>query len=199
MQFFTGYIPAWLILNGDIAISLALAVLAIAGYILLRPGSQLQKALMVLGIAGVAARLALGLYFTLGQLVVWSSNELGRLFLPPNQSWWYFITYVGERYLLDAILALLLAALWYGFLKLVGSRSERYLDEGEIELTTIMVFAAGWPNALIMAPLAGALLIGYSLIRMALKRQYTTLGVPFMIATLITLAFANEIRALWGA
>lgn len=200
MRLFVGYLPAWLVLNGAVAVSFWLVVLATAAYILFRPSLRLRKTLFWLLAAGIAARALLALYFTVGQLVVWSDSELGKLFLPPNQSWSYFISYVGERYWLAAILALVLAGLWYGFLRLVGNRSERYLDVGELELTTLLVFASGWPDALILAPLAGMALVLFSLVRMLVfRRQLTTLGIPFMIAALVTLAYADAIRSLFGA
>lgn len=199
MGLYTGYVAAWILLNGAAAISLALLTLAAAAYVILRPGERMRRMLRRLLVGGLVARAALALYLSFGQFVTWSSTEFGRLFLPPHQPWGYFLNYAWSRYWLAFALAVLLAGLWYGFLLLVGKRSERYLDVGETELTTIAVFAAAWPGALVLAPLAGALLVLFSLVRLAFGRRLTTLGVPFLIAGFVTLAYANEIKALFGA
>ena len=82
---------------------------------------------------------------------------------------------------------------------MLRQKSERYLDVGEHELTTLLIFAAGWPDALVMAPVAAVALVLLSLFRMTvLKRPLTTLGGPFMIATLFVLAYGGDIRALLG-
>lgn len=200
MHLYQGYIPAWLFQNGPVAISFLLVFLVAGAYVIYRPGVTMRKVMVRLLIGGLAARLALTLYFTLGQLVVWSSSELGKLFLPPHQAWSYFFSYVGLRYWLPFAIAILLAGLWYGFLRLIGKRSERYLDVGELELTTILVFAAGWPNALALAPIVGVALVLFSLVRMIVfKRQLTTLGIPFIIGALITLTYGDAIRNLFAS
>lgn len=199
MNLYAGYSSAWIFLNGQAAASLAIAVVAIGAYVLLRPSERLRKALVAVGIGAIAVRVLVALYLSVAQYQAWAATDFGRLLLPPNRSWGYFLSYSFDHYWLAAFLAATVAALWFGFVRLVRQRSDRYLDIGEHELTTLLLFAAGWPDALVMAPLAALVLVPLSIFRMTvLKRKLTTLGGPFMIATLIVLAYGGEIRRLFG-
>lgn len=183
---------------GPLIVSAALVTLSIAAYLVLRPGDRLRKAALWLLLGGVIARLVLALTMSVAQYQAWATSELGKLLLPGHQGWGYFLGYVGDRYWLGLGLALLCAGLWYGFLRAIRSHSERYFDVGEIELTTVLVFAIGWPGALVLVPLALVSVVAVSLARMLiLKKELTTLGVPFLVASVITLVVGEAIRKLF--
>ncbi len=196
---YASYAAAWIFLNGRAAVSLGVAVAVIAAYLLLRPSERLRRVLIVIGIAAIAASVLVAGFLTLAQYQAWAASSFGKLLLPPHRSFGYFVSYVLDRYWLAPFLGTVLAGLWYAFAGALRRKSERYLDEGEQELTALLVFAAGWPDALVMAPLAAVALVVLSLFRMlVLKKSLTTLGAPFMIATLIAIAYAADIRTLLG-
>lgn len=185
-------------LYGALAISATLVALAVASYLAFRPGPRLRRASLALLLGGAAAQALLAALLSTAQYAAWSATEIGRLLLPAQQGWGYFLGYVGNRYWMAFVLAAVCAGAWYGFLRAVGSHSERYFDAGEIEMTTLLVFAVGWPGGLVLVPLALVSVVVVSLARtFVLKRELTTLGVPFLVAAIITLAWGGAIRVLF--
>lgn len=185
-------------LNGASAISIALVALAAAAYVICRPGRRLRSLSLMLLLVGIAARAGLAGLLSTAQYAAWKATELGSLLLPPHQGWDYFVGYSVNRYWLPFLLALACAGLWYGFVRALRSHSERYLDSGEGELTTLLVFAIGWPGALVLVPLALVSVVVIAVVRLTLfKRELTTLGVPFIVAAILTIAWGDAIRVLF--
>lgn len=180
-------------------LSWAAIIFALALYIIMRPGVKMGRLMRWLLLGTFSASLVLTILLTIAQYSAFMSSEFGRMLLPPTQSWSYFIEYVLIRYWLPFGLTILLAAAWYGFMRLIKARSERYLAVGELELTTVVLVAVGWPHILILLPLAALCLLLVSMIKLVIFRiQLTTLGLPFLLAALATLLFASEIQKLFG-
>ena len=185
--------------HGADVISAALVVGSLLAYVVIGPGRRFS---MIMRYAlAVALLLGTGIasFLTHAQHFAWTATEIGKLFLPPVQPWSYFVGYVGLRFWLPFGLATLSAGLWYGFARLIRSRSERYLAEGELELTTLMIFAVGWPGVVVLMPVTGIFLVLVSLTRKILfKQELTTLGLPFILGALMTVIYAEQIRTLFG-
>lgn len=192
-------VALWLFAHGVRTVSWLLVLLAAGAYAAFRPGERLGRiAAWLLG-AGIAARVLLAAWRSLAQYGIWEGDPLGQLFLPPHQPYGYLLAYVGLRFLLPVGLALLCAGLWYGLMRALRARTERYFDTGEIALTTLLVFAVGWPGFALLLPLAAAALVLLSMGRLALLgERLTTLGIPVLAAALATLAFGGPLLRLFG-
>jgi len=189
----------WLSTSGPGILALALLAAMAAAYFMIGPGKGMRFAALVLLAVGIGARVLLAAYQSVAQYVLWRSESFTALFLPPNQPWSYYLSYVGTRFWLPVALALLCAILWYAFLRVLGSRTDRYFDIGEVELATLAVFVAGWPLAIVLLPVAGVFLLGLAVIRqVVLGERYTTLGLPFLAATLVVLLAGRTLLGLAG-
>lgn len=200
MSFFIGTVPNWIVLEGESILTWGFLAAAVFLYLFLRPGRRFQTWMRRLLIASLILQPLHAAYLSGVQYFVWSQSEFGQLFLPPNQSWAYYARYVTDHFWLHPVLGIVLAGLWYGFMRALKSRSERYLDVGELELTTLLILIAGWPDALVLAPAAGIAVIMVSIVRLTVFREkLTTLGIPFMIAAAFALLYGGQVRSLLGA
>lgn len=189
----------WVATSGPWLVSWILAVGAIASYALLRPGKGMRFAAICLLAFGILARAAIAAYQTAAQYWLWGSEAFTQLFLPPNQPIGYFLSYAGSRFWLPLGLAILCALVWYGFLRLLGRRTARFFDIGEMELAALAVFVVGWPLCIVLLPVAGVLLIVFSIVRLTVfKEQFTTLGIPFLAAMTLVLLWGSVLLRLTG-
>jgi hypothetical protein len=75
---------------------------------------------------------------------------------------------------------------------------ERYFEAGEVELGALMVLVVGWPGFLVFIPVVFLAVVLISIIRGILwKEAYTTLGLPFFIAALVSLGFTPALIAFF--
>jgi preprotein translocase subunit SecG len=184
---------------GVLSLSWIIAIVVVAAYAWHGPSKTLQRITWwLLGIT-IIGRIKIAALISYGQYITWKGSAIGQLFLPPTQPWSYYLGYVGLRLWLPVGLSILAAALWFGLATVLNRKSERYFDTGEIPLTTLAVLIAGWPNAVVMVPLAAVYLIAISLARLTiLKERLTTLGLPFILALCTALLAADRIRTLFG-
>jgi hypothetical protein len=189
----------WITTHGNLAITW-LALIAVAGsYVLLRPSKGFRFAVIAATTIIVTTRLVLALYQSLAQYWIWKSASFTALFLPPHQSISYYLLYVGSRFWLPVALAVVLSVIWYLFLRALKRHTARFFDEGEMELATLCVFLAGWPGTIVLLPLVAAAMAIWSVVKLIVWRErYTTLGIPFMLATLISLLLASTVLRTLG-
>ncbi|MBI4812424.1 hypothetical protein HY798_03230 [Candidatus Falkowbacteria bacterium] len=136
----------------------------------------------------ITFRLLYAATLTVGQYYTWSVNKFTKLLLPPHQSVKYFLLYSWTHFWFNVVISAALAAVFYLFLRLLKKRKERFFEEGEVELGFLCALLAGWPNFVIFLPAVFIFVIIISLFRMAVfKEAYTTLGLPFLLATLVSL------------
>jgi len=111
----------------------------------------------------------------------------------------YFIYYSLSRFWLGAALSLFGAWIFYRFLLALERHQGRFFEEGETELGYLSALLVGWPLAVLFIPLSFACVVLLSLIRLIfLKEPYTTLGWPFLAATLISLVWGGTLLVLTG-
>lgn len=187
----------WIGLHAVTVISWLALMTSVVTYAFFR--SRLKSVMALVGMVVIVLYTAIAVFLSYMQYLAWTSSEIGLLFLPPHQSWSYYLGYVGLRYWLAPVFTLFIAGLWYGFVRLLGSRSERYFNRGEMELTAVIMLAVGWPASLVLLPIAGVVLVLYSLIRLLIfKQSLTTLAVPFLLAGGIALFAADTLREWAG-
>lgn len=140
-------------------------------------------------------------FLSAGQYYIWSGDEFSKLFLPPHQSIKYFLFYSWTHFWFNATLSFSVALLFYLFLKLLKKYKERFFEKGEIELGTLCILIAGWPNFAVFLPAVFVSVIFISIFNRAVYKEfYTTLGLPFLLATAVSLIFGGWLVDIigWG-
>lgn len=159
----------------------------------------------LLAVCTIVFRIFYAALLTLGQYAVWSGDTFSRFLLnsPLGKSvplsfvrhipWiWntrvgYFLFYSWGHFWLNALLSILAAAAFWQILVFLKKRRERFFDEGEVELGFLAALLAGWPSVILFVIFAFVIVIIFSIFRgIFLKEPYTTLGVPFLLAVLLT-------------
>jgi hypothetical protein len=106
--------------------------------------SWVFKAILVLAILAIFGTLG---YWTLMQYKVWNiEGAAGRYFLPPHQSWNFFINYVLARFWAPYLVSLAAAILFFISAKLLNKKrgGQLFYDE-EFYLSAAGFFVAGHP------------------------------------------------------
>lgn len=117
---------------------------------------RLLYALSIVAVFGSA------LYLSWSQYRAWASSDIGKFFLPPYQSAWYYVSYVGSRYLAPSLIALVSAFAVSRACFILNRRfGERFFEEEEIPVLAFAVFVTGYPGFLFYIPLmlAAAILL----------------------------------------
>lgn len=136
-----------------------------------------------------AARILYAAFLTAAQYYAWLHGALTKLLLDSPRYFWF---YAYGRFWLNAFIAIGVAFAFYLFLKFLKKYQERFFEEGETELGFLAALIVGWPNFVILVPLVFVSVVLISIFRgIFLKEAYTTLGWPFLLATLLTL--------IWGS
>lgn len=100
----------------------------------------------------------------------------------------YFFYYVYGRFFINLLLAVGLAFAFWAFLRILKKHKERFFESGETELGLLCALIVGWPNFLVFIPVVFVSIVIVSIVRgILLKEAYTTMGMPFLLATLICL------------
>ncbi len=97
------------------------------------------------------------------------------------------------------VASLMAATVFYLFLLFLRKYKERFFEKSEVELGFLLALTVGWPNFLIflICSFLGVVLV--SIIKLIFfKEAYTTLGLPFLLASLITLFLGNYFIKLFG-
>lgn len=203
MNFFLNYILVWLP-KIFWAIIFVLAVVLYAR----KSSENSSKNYKLLVIISIVFNILYALILTAGQYYMWSQNKLTQLLLnsPINGSLsasgfpfsstrlGYFLFYSYGRFWLKIIISIAVAFAFYAFLKFLKKYKERFFKDGEVELGFLTALIAGWPNLAIFLPLVFLSVILIAIFRqIVLKEQYTTLGWPFLLASLLTLIWGYKL------
>jgi hypothetical protein len=118
----------------------------------------------------------------------WTKNPFTSLFLPPHRSIGYVLIYSWVHYFLNAVISVLMAYLFFLFLRGLKQYQERFFEKGEVEIGFIVALVVGWPNFVVFLPLVFVSVILIAIYRRIFRGEaYTTLGVPFLLAGFIAL------------
>ena len=167
----------------------------------------------------LAAAAAFGLFIsffeTFLQYFVWKKNPLTEILLVQPLSAdvpvpafirniffdnprGYFFYYAWGHFFLNVFLSILSAIAFYYFLVFLRKYRARFFGEGEIVLGTLMAVVAGWPNVVLFVPLTLILTVVISIVRSIFwNKNYTTLGLPFLVAGFAVLAFGKFLIELF--
>ena len=100
---------------------------------------------------------------------------------------------------MNLLVSLFIAFIFFLILKFLRKYKDRFFEDGEVELGFFTALLLGWPKFLFFAPMVFFSVVVISLARQIIyKKIYTTLGYPFLLATLITLIFGDEVLALFN-
>lgn len=129
--------------------SVSLAILAIIFAIqLIIPKAPARRGLFGVLVFTIATLVifSFAIYQSWQQYLLWKSNDLGKLFLPPYQSWDYFVFYARSRFFNPYLLSLTI-----GLVSLIAARyfnkkyQERFFEPIEPYLLATSIFLVGHP------------------------------------------------------
>lgn len=154
---------------------------------------------------------------SLGQYVIWSASPFTKSFLETPLSdalpifflqkfsflfetkLGYFFFYSWGHFWLVAVLSVLFAWAFFLFLRALKKHKERFFEEGETELGFLCALIVGWPHVILFIPFIFISVIFASIGRMLfLNEKFTTLGIPFLLAALLTFLFWNTLDPIFG-
>jgi hypothetical protein len=162
--------------------------------------------------SAVGFRIVYAIMLTVGQYYKWSGNELTQIFTTKpigtdipiydtlkhipflTGEGGYFIFYAWGRFWMNVVLSLVCAYLVYLFLKVLKKHKERFFLEGEVGLAGMLAVVVGWPYVTIFLPFAFLSVVLVSIFNLVVKKEaYTTVGIPFLVATVLTLLLGRII------
>lgn len=178
---------------------------------------QLCRICKVLFWVGVGFRIFYASFLTIGQYIFWGGDAKTKIFLTQGidlhgplggmvkflpflgGNGGYFVFYAFVHFWVGAILAILCAIFFWWFLKILHKYRERFFETGEKELGATLALLAGWPGFILFIVLTFLLVVLISLVRgVFYKEPYTTLGLPFLLASLTLLLFGKMLLLTTG-
>ena len=125
---------------------------------------------------------------TVSQYLVWSNNDFTKYFLPPYQTFDYFILYSCGRFWMALVISFGVSLIFWFCLKAIKKYRPFFFGEGELELGLICALVSGWPNFVVFLPLAFSLIFVFSFFRILFfKKDAVAIGPYFLIASFISL------------
>lgn len=129
------------------------------------------------------------------QRYFWSLDDFTKVWTENG----YWLDYSFRRFWLNIFVSILAAFVFFLLLKILKKHKERFFEPGEVELGFFTVLLSGWPMFLFFLPMVFLSVVVISLVRqIVFGKIYTTLGYPLLLALLLTLVFANEIKSLFN-
>jgi hypothetical protein len=120
-------------------------------------------------IFATTAILGWGIFLSWKQYLLWEGNELGKLLLPPHQSWDYFIFFSRSRFFNQYIISLIFAIIFSVSAGYLNKKSGgKFFEPAEPYLLATAVFLSGHPGwlfYLVFILLFGAVLSGWHFLR----------------------------------
>ena len=126
---------------------------------------------------------------TIGQYFLWNSDQFGRLFLEQPLRYGseisavgglplfsgtklgYFFFYSWGHFWLNAVWSLVIALVFWLFLKALEKKESRFFYPGETELGFVLTLAVGWPNFVVFIPLAFLAVVIVSVFRILFIKE----------------------------
>lgn len=141
-------------------------------------------------IVAISARLLYAALSAYLQYYVWSASPFTQLLLPPHAPWRYFLQYVFTHYLLNALLAILAAALLWLIFEVLRRRNLGVINREEPLMAFLAAIIVGWPGFLVLVPASLLLATLYLEIRFPSKPTFEW---PLLLAVIPALFFAKSI------
>jgi len=158
--------------------------------------------------SAIIFRIFYAAFLTVGQYYIWSTDNFGKLLLSSplhndvplsliqkfpwlfSHPLGYFLFYSWGRFWLNVVVSIGVALLFLLFLIFLKKYKERFFEAGESELGFLGMLIVGWPNQLLYVILVFLSVIVLSIFRnFFLRKQFTTLGWPFIFSVFIILLF----------
>lgn len=177
-----------------VAIFAGAAIAACVAYY--RPISERKRTrfYMRLAIGAILFRFVLACFKVWLQYQAWLESDMSKYLLPPYRGISYLLRYGWTHFMLNAVISVGVALLFFVVLRVLQRYNGRWFNVGEVELGFLLALIVGWPGFLAFVPVAFLSVVFISIIRgIFLKEPYTTLGLPFFIATAFAFAFAPAI------
>lgn len=137
------------------------------------------------------------------QYQAWKYGGLSQFFLPPAQSWGYFLFYVGSRLFAPYGISLAVALLFLFAASWANKKyHERFFEHEEIYLAAYSIFLVGYPGVFVYIPLVLIAYMGIQLVS-ALRSAHLPrvpmyyLWVPLAIFVIIALKWIEQVP-IWG-
>jgi len=156
-----------------------------------------EKLLFKLIIIAVIFKFLYSKILTVAQYFIWKSSNFSRFFLEQGlvdknsifslllrKKGGYFIYYSFTRFWLNFFVSLLLAFLFYLFLKFLRKINSRFLSKSDLLLAYLTAFSSGWPGFILFLILFLFIFLILGIFNNFLRKEkvYTTLDLPFWIA-----------------
>ncbi len=121
-------------------------------FLLILEGAQIIKRSFLVKIIkpvywfSMAAIFGYSVYLTYAQYILWNNQPLSKYLLPPDTSIFYFIGYSLWRFWAANFIALIFAILFFFVAKKLNKKfSERFFENEEILLGSLIIFVCGYP------------------------------------------------------
>lgn len=125
---------------------------------------------------------------SLVQYFVWRANSFSRFFLPPYQSWDYFLSYSFFHFFLADILSLFSALFFYVIFKTFKKYKGHFISECELNLLFLASLLIAWPKILFFIPLLLFLGVLFSLFNFLVLKK-GNINWPSLIILALLLSF----------
>lgn len=126
------------------------------------------------------------------QYFVWRESAFSRFFLPPFQSITYFLRYSLFHFFAANILALVLALVFYSFLRLIKKYRANIISREELSLLFLAVLLVSWPKAVLFIPIFLLLTVIFSVVNLLVfKREQVDLVLPIFLSLVIAFIFGS--------
>jgi hypothetical protein len=190
----------------DLALRIIYGLILIWAWLIyfdIKPWNRTSLWKLVRGI--IALKIAYSVSETISQYLLWSQNGLTKIFLTSpstdifNFKGGFFLFYALNRFWGGMVLGIFVAWLFYKFLLYLKKYNERFFTEGEVELGFLTALLVGWPNFVLFLPAFLVFVVLIALIRRIWwHEEYTSFGIPMLLAASTILAFEPYFSSLFG-
>lgn len=147
----------------------------------------------------IAAILGWGIFLSWKQYLLWEGNDLGKLLLPPHQSWDYFILFSRSRFFNQYIISLIFGIIFLvsaGYLnKKFGGKFLEPLEPYLLGTALFLSGHPGWLFYLIFILLFGSVLSGWNFLRLQHEMRFSFyyLWLPGALFTILIIRWLADL------
>jgi len=198
------FLVTWLGVSAWPQVVVQLALLLVLGWLIVCEFRQAieNKWLRFILLGYVLANLVACLWIMGGTYLSWRADDFAKHFLPPYQSWQYFLNHAWIFIFEPFIFRILLSSVWVGLLWLAKKYSKSlWLDSKDIWLAALTSLAVPWPAGFVYAFLALIFMIILAIV-LYIKQHDShirvALSLPMLISSIVCiLATKFLINWLW--
>lgn len=182
---------------------IALTILAIIFAVqLIMPKAPARRGLFGILVLAITAAAVFGFasYLSWQQYLIWKSNDLSKLFLPPYQDWDYFIFYARTRFFNPYFFSLFIGLLFLWAAKIFNKKyQERFFEPIEPYLFATALFLTGHPGwffYLVFLLVLVLIIQLFNAIRYPLNAKRLSLYYLWLPAAIFTIMISKWVSAL---